>query len=66
MTTNYEKHFGGPLRVSETLDHANTCLKDFADAGDPDMCWGCPLLTDGRCDQSVERWQQWLESEVTE
>lgn len=64
MTTNYEKHFGDPLRVAETLDAANTCLKAFADAGDPDMCKGCPLLTAMGCDQSPERWQKWLESDA--
>lgn len=64
MTTNYESHFGDPLRAAETLDEANACLKAFADAGDPESCEGCPLLTDGRCAQSVEKWRDWLESEA--
>lgn len=25
MTTNYEKHFGDPLRVAETLSNAGIC-----------------------------------------
>ena len=33
MTTNYEKHFGDPLRVAETLSNAGICWGD-ADGGD--------------------------------
>lgn len=64
MTTNYEKHFGDHLRAAETLNEANTCLKAFAYAGDPESCEGCPLLMDGRCCQSVEKWLEWLEGEA--
>lgn len=66
MTTNWERHFGAPERAAATMAEANTCLKAFADAGDPDECGGCPLLVGGRCDQSAGAWAEWLESEAGE
>lgn len=67
MTTNYQMHFGDSLRAAETLAEANMCLKAFADAGDPEVCDGCPLMFPcGRCGNSVEKWLEWLENEVDE
>ena len=67
MTTNYEKHFGGPLRVAETLSSAGICwgtLTVEIPCGEP--CDECPMHDGGKCDDSVEKWLEWLESEVEE
>lgn len=64
MVTNYEKHFGDPLRAAEVLERLNPCLKRFAAYGDPSVCYGCPMLNIEKrsdwCDQSVEKWLEWL------
>lgn len=73
MTTNYEKHFGDPLRVAETLSSAGICwgtLTGEIDCGDP--CDPCPLWDAGedrpwksRCKgDDAEKWQEWLEKEA--
>lgn len=70
MTTNYEKHFGDPLRVAETLSNAGICwgtLTGEIPCGDP--CNPCPMYRESTrlCDAgSVEKWLEWLESEVEE
>ena len=73
MTTNYQKHFGGPLRVAETLSNAGICwgtLTGEIGCGDP--CEPCPLWDASeskpwkpRCKgDDAEKWQEWLESEA--
>ena len=42
MTTNYEKHFGDPLRVAETLSNAG-------------ICWGT-LTGEIPCGEPCEQW----------
>ena len=71
MTTNYEKHFGGPLRVAETLSNAGSCwgtLTEEISCGEP--CDQCPMYeadSDGeKCDDSVEKWLEWLEMETSD
>ena len=70
MATNYEKHFGDPLRVAETLSNAGICwgtLTGEIPCGDP--CNPCPMYRESTrlCDAgSVEKWLEWLESEVEE
>lgn len=67
MATKYQRHFGDSLRAAETLAEANMCLKAFANAGDPEVCDGCPLmLPGGSCGNSVEKWLEWLESEASD
>lgn len=65
MTTNYEKHFGDPLRVAETLSNAGSCwgtLTGEIPCGEP--CEECPMYDGEKCDDSVEKWLRWLESEA--
>ena len=69
MTTNYQRHFGGSLRAAETLSSAGICwgtLTGEIPCGDP--CGPCPMHEAGsdgeKCDDGVERWLEWLESEV--
>lgn len=69
MTTNYERHFGGPLRVAETLSGAGICwgtLTGEITCGD--SCEPCPMYEAGsdgeKCNDSVEKWLRWLESEA--
>lgn len=78
MTTNYQKHFGDPLRVAETLSDAGICwgtLTGEIGCGEP--CDGCPLhdvavrYEDGEEERlcycgRVEDWLNWLESEANE
>lgn len=69
MTTNYKSNFGDPLRAAETLSNAGICwgtLTGEIGCGEP--CDQCPMYdadSDGeKCDDSVEKWLEWLESEV--
>lgn len=65
MTSNYQVHFGDPLRAAETLSSAGICwgtLTGEIPCGDP--CGPCPMHEAGsdgeKCDDSVERWLEWL------
>lgn len=65
MTTNYEKHFGDPLRVAETLSNAGICwgtLTGEIPCGEP--CEQCPMHDGEKCDDSVKKWLKWLEGEA--
>lgn len=65
MTTNYQRHLGDPLRVAETLSSAGICwgtLTGEIPCGDP--CEDCPMHDGEKCDDSVERWLEWLDSEA--
>ena len=67
MQTNYEKHFGGPLRVAETMSNAGICwgtLSGEIPCGDP--CEECPMYDGDKCADSVEKWLKWLEGEASD
>lgn len=71
MTTNYKSNFGDPLRAAETLSSAGICwgtLTGEIGCGEP--CDQCPMYdadSDGeKCDDSVEKWLEWLEMEAME
>lgn len=71
MTTNYKSNFGDPLRAAETLSSAGICwgtLTGEIGCGEP--CDQCPMYdadSDGeKCDDSFEKWLEWLEMEAME
>lgn len=65
MATNFETHFGGVLRVAETLAQNGTCLESLVATIDDGLCPTCPLLSGGKCGcYDVEAWAGWLESEA--
>ena len=67
MTTNYQRHFGDPLRVAETLSNAGICWGTLTReilCGEP--CVPCPMHDGEKCDDGAEKWLVWLESEAVE
>ena len=68
MTTNYQRHFGNPLRAAETLAKEGTCYGALTGGilcGDD--CSPCPMHGDGGehpclCYEE-EAWLGWLERE---
>lgn len=73
MPTNYEKHFGDPLRAAETIlgafrhSAANCVFEMFYEIFGYRPCTGCPFYKDGHCrNNEVETIVGWLESEAAE